>query len=346
MVIPIIFETLERLRRILGRRLSRNRFLLVALFFISMWLLSAVLFYYAEHVVGKKPVDFPTSLYWSLITMATVGYGDVVPSTGLGRIVAGATAVLGIVAYTLTVSVIADAFLERSMRKAMGLAPLKKKQVLVIGDDETCLDLIDELIANGLGDVVGWMTPNQPKTQPPVDFMVGDPLSPQDLSKAGIKDANHVILCLIDDAKVLHTALLVKKLNKTAKIHAIVRSSETAELLKEAGVSTVLSVRVLGRAIASAIFEPSVVYFIDEAVSVKGAADVTEVEARGFVGMSLAEAQKRLSEVDKEYRYQVLGIVRGNDLILAPDPGEKIREGDRLLVLRVKKSAASIKLQY
>ncbi len=347
-MLPAIIEVLRELRETLAstafRKVMRNRFALVAFFFASMWVLSALLFYYAEHVHGGRDIDLSTCLYWSLITMATVGYGDVVPETGLGRLVAGITAVLGIVAYTLTVSVIADAFLEKGLRRAMGLAPLKRKEIIVIGSDETCWDLVDELVANGLADRVGWFTDKQPATEPPVDFFVGDPMRAEDMRKAGVDKARHIVLCLGDDSKALHVALLAKKLNHGAKIHAIVRSSELADLLREAGVETVLSIRLLGRALASAIFEPSVVKFIDEAVSVKGIADVTETEAKNLAGLTVAEAQDKLSKQDKTYRYQVIGIIRGGKLILAPSLREKIAPSDKLLVLRVKKQPGTIEL--
>lgn len=348
MVLPAIIEVLRELREALAsttlRRVMRNRFALVAFFFASMWVVSAVLFYYAEHVHGGRDIDLSTCLYWSLITMATVGYGDVVPETGLGRLVASVTAVLGIVAYTLTVSVIADAFLEKGMRRAMGLAPLKRKEIIVIGSDETCWDLVDELVANGLGERVGWFTDKQPATEPPVDFFVGDPMRAEDMRKAGVDKARHIVLCLSDDSKALHVALLAKKLNHGAKIHAIVRSSELADLLREAGVETVLSIRLLGRALASAIFEPSVVKFIDEAVSVRGVADVTETEAKNLAGLTVEEAQDKLSKLDEAYRYQVIGIIRDGKLVLAPSLREKIMPGDKLLVLRVKKQPGTIEL--
>jgi len=347
-VLPVILEVLREIREALAaaspRRALRNRFVLVAFFFTSMWVLSAVLFYYAEHVHGGRGIDFASCLYWSLITMATVGYGDIVPETGLGRLVASITAILGIMAYTLTVSVIADAFLEKGLRRAMGLAPLRRKDIVVIGSDETCWDLVDELVANGLGDRVGWFLDKQPGTEPPVDFYVGDPMRAEDMRKAGVDKAGHVILCLSDDSKALHVALLAKRLNRGAQLHAIVRSSELAELLKEAGVSTVLSIRLLGRALASAIFEPSVVKFIDEAVSVRGVADVTEMSADEVAGLTVGEAQEELSRRDKTYRYQVIGIIRGRSLLLAPSPRERVEPGDKLLVLRVKKQPGVVDL--
>jgi voltage-gated potassium channel len=52
----------------------------------------------------------PDAMYWAFVTLATVGYGDVVPITPLGKAIAAATAVLGIVMLALPVGILASAF--------------------------------------------------------------------------------------------------------------------------------------------------------------------------------------------------------------------------------------------
>jgi voltage-gated potassium channel len=235
MVSFIIFRLL-RIRRL--RYLTRSRVFYVALFFASMWIINALLFYYSEHVVaGRSDIDIWASLYWSIITMATIGYGDVTPIRGLGWIVAGFAAIMGIVAYTLTVSVIADWFLSKSIRRSLGMAPLKGKRILVIGGSDSCREIIDELILNNYGDQIGWVTPVQPKGASMIDYLVGDPGNEDVLLKAGIRDARHVYLCIGDDSKTLYTALMIKHLNPQAEIYAVVSSAKTEELLREAGVN-------------------------------------------------------------------------------------------------------------
>ncbi len=117
------------------------------------------------------------SLYLRIITMATIGYDDIVPTRVTGRLIDGFTAVTGILAYTLTVSVIANAFLQASMKILLWLTPLKGKKILVIVDDESCQEIIDGPRPKGLEKKTGWITAQQPKSDLGVDYMVGELLN-------------------------------------------------------------------------------------------------------------------------------------------------------------------------
>lgn len=54
----------------------------------------------------------PQAMYWAIITLTTVGYGDVVPITASGRTIAGLTAVAGLVMLSLPIGIIASSFAE------------------------------------------------------------------------------------------------------------------------------------------------------------------------------------------------------------------------------------------
>lgn len=54
----------------------------------------------------------PDAMWWAVVTLATVGYGDVVPITVLGKLVASVTALMGLVMLALPVGIIATAFSE------------------------------------------------------------------------------------------------------------------------------------------------------------------------------------------------------------------------------------------
>jgi voltage-gated potassium channel len=81
-------------------------------------LIAASLMHLAEQ--QAQPDKFgtiPDAMYWAVITLATVGYGDVVPITPLGRVIASLTAVAGLIMLALPVGIVASAFAREIHRR-------------------------------------------------------------------------------------------------------------------------------------------------------------------------------------------------------------------------------------
>jgi voltage-gated potassium channel len=79
-----------------------------------LMILSSTLMYYIEH--DDQPELFANigdALWWSIATLTTVGYGDVYPITGLGKILGGIIALLGIGFVALPTAIISSAFIEK-----------------------------------------------------------------------------------------------------------------------------------------------------------------------------------------------------------------------------------------
>ena len=107
--------------------------MLIALF------LSSALMYIAEH--GSQPEKFssiPETMWWGLITLTTVGYGDVSPVTPLGKIIGAFTAIMGVCTVALLTGIVASAFANQRAQKA-AILEAEINQALsdgVISDDE------------------------------------------------------------------------------------------------------------------------------------------------------------------------------------------------------------------
>ena len=79
---------------------------------VLTWLTSAAAFTVVEDVGNDGRIaSFQDSLWWALVTMATVGYGDVYPVTSAGRVIAGLTMVVGISAFGVLIASVARFFL-------------------------------------------------------------------------------------------------------------------------------------------------------------------------------------------------------------------------------------------
>lgn len=88
-------------------------FMLAIFLFIGMLVFASII-YYAERKDLRHPSDhfttIPMGFWWALITMTTVGYGDVFPITPIGYIVGAACAVSGVLLIALTIPVISNNF--------------------------------------------------------------------------------------------------------------------------------------------------------------------------------------------------------------------------------------------
>lgn len=102
----------------------------VVIIFLLLVLASSAM-YFAEH--GTQPDKFssiPASMWWAVATLSTVGYGDVVPMTPVGRLLAAVIAFLGIGIFALPTGILGSAFVEQ-MEKHKGptLCPSCGKEI-------------------------------------------------------------------------------------------------------------------------------------------------------------------------------------------------------------------------
>jgi len=83
------------------------------------YILSTVVFsfasilYVAEHGINENISSFLDALYWALVTVSTVGYGDISPVTDIGKVIAMVGIIFGIAMISFVTSVMVSAFAER-----------------------------------------------------------------------------------------------------------------------------------------------------------------------------------------------------------------------------------------
>ena len=80
--------------------------------------LASSLMYIAEHEAQpNKFSSIPETMWWGLITLTTVGYGDVSPITPLGKVIGALTAVMGVCTVALLTGIVGSAFVNQRARK-------------------------------------------------------------------------------------------------------------------------------------------------------------------------------------------------------------------------------------
>ena len=106
---------LRQLRRVLV--LESGPLLSVLVIFLMVLFLASVAVHYLER--DAQPVAFgsvPATMWWAVVTLTTVGYGDVVPITPLGRLVAAAVMICGLGVFGLWTGILATGFAAETRR--------------------------------------------------------------------------------------------------------------------------------------------------------------------------------------------------------------------------------------
>ena len=103
----------ERVQRAIERLTIFRAVRMVALVALSLAFVAAVL----ERLVDPAMGDFADALWWAIVTVTTVGYGDVIPTSTSGRVIASFLMVAGVSAIPITTSLVVSVFISRLQRQ-------------------------------------------------------------------------------------------------------------------------------------------------------------------------------------------------------------------------------------
>ena len=107
------------LRSLTNALIGESRALVATLIImVSLVLATASIMYLVEHQAQPQAFgSIPAAIWWSVTTLTTVGYGDVVPVTALGRSIGVVVMVLGLAMYALPIGIVATAFSQEIHRR-------------------------------------------------------------------------------------------------------------------------------------------------------------------------------------------------------------------------------------
>lgn len=104
-------------------RSCREQLALVASLFVLLILVASSAMYCVESRAQPDVYSsIPKTMWWTVVTLTTVGYGDVCPVTAAGKVLAGSIAVMGIAAFALPTAILGSAFMEELARQKVGPA--------------------------------------------------------------------------------------------------------------------------------------------------------------------------------------------------------------------------------
>jgi len=110
------FSAFETLAVVLSN--ERKPMLASGILMIILLIMMSTLGYLVER--GAQPDAFgsvPQAMWWGIVTLATIGYGDMVPQTVLGKVIGGLTSILGLGMFALPAGIVASGFAEEMRRR-------------------------------------------------------------------------------------------------------------------------------------------------------------------------------------------------------------------------------------
>ncbi|MBL4850365.1 MAG: NAD-binding protein [Planctomycetes bacterium] len=252
------------------------------------WLLVLVMVVLAYGAIGfhyTEGEDWETSIWWSLVTMTTVGYGDYFPKTFAGRWLVGVPVMvigIGVLGYAL--GTLATAVIERRNKEARGMVPFTgENHVLVChypGED-LVLEILAEMRADTvweqhpivlLTDQLEEMTPALREAG--VIFVSGSPSREVALKKANVSKARAVMVLSREpgepatDNQTLGAVVTIRAISKEVYVVAEAASAENLTLIKNAGANEVVGVATLAaELLVQGIQDPGVNGAIGELLS-------------------------------------------------------------------------------
>ena len=313
-------------------------------------------FYFLERGV-QEGLTIVDSLWWAMVTMTTVGYGDYYAQTLLGRFVVSYASMLtgiGIIGYL--VGSLAETMLERISKKRRGLMDISIKDHILIcncPNSDKVNQLVQELrwhveyrnlpivlvtdVFEELPDALGHLN---------MKFVKGNPTREDVLHKANVKECSGVFVLAIDPkdpASDTHTfavgtiiEMIESEIDRPIKVVVELISKANLKMMQRAKTDgIVLNEGVADCLLVQEFLYPGVYDIIQQIISNKVGSQFYIFETK-LHGYKVLDIQKGV--LDHPANLQVIGIISQGKHILNPPKELCIEKNDKLIMLAESKS--------
>lgn len=304
---------------------------------LFLFILGVTMIYSIERGAGNPDINTPfDAIYMVIITMTTVGYGDITPITWQGRFIALVLAVGGLVSFSALVATLSAGILRYISMLTSGMLSYRdmKDHIVICGWNETASVVIERL--RPLGKNIVLVTTQEIPEQRGLYYKRGDFGSEEVLLEAGVEGASMVIVLAEKlpgfsddsvDARTILTAMQVRDLNKEATIILELLLRENAKLIRRRKIADYIIVGgeflgvLISRFAQNELFGSLFEYLIEKT-------DMEVLPAKE--GATVEESMKKLEDMG----YKLVGTIREGRVKYFPKLSYRLEAGDKLLVIK------------
>jgi voltage-gated potassium channel len=284
---------------------------------------------------------FVDSFYMMVITLSTVGFGEVQPLSERARLLTSAIIILGVGNFAYIVGsfsrMLVDGHLHNLMwrRKVQRRIDKLDNHYIICGYGRIGSVVVQEILKVSPDVVVVEHAPEliEQLKREGIMHLCGDATDDGLLVSAGIKRAKSIVTALTDEAANVYVTLTARQLNPSISIIARANSASHITRLEFAGADRVVLPHLIGGVrMAHTVLRPTVTDFLD--LAVRGNIDL-QLEQLAispestFVGKNLMD-----SNIRKDYDLIIVAIKRDDGkLVFNPGPREVLCARDTLITL-------------
>jgi voltage-gated potassium channel len=327
-----VYSTLEQKYQRIQKELMAGALALAGIFLIgTLWY---------SLVEGWKWED---AAYMTVITLATVGYGETHPLGSRGRLFTIALILMGVVnlgyiVNRFTAAVIEGYFLEGiRLRQQRRLMESLSEHYIICGFSRTGRQIAKEFQAEAVSFVIIDSELESVQKAQEIGYIVfqGDATLDDTLLKVGVTKAICIVAALPSDAENLYTVLSAKTLNPDIRAIARASTEEAVQKLQRGGADAVISPYITGgKRMAAAALRPQILDFVDGMLSgtdrqLYMEEFLLDSDRCPFVGQSLQRAKLR-----SQSGALVLAIRRLDGKLIGGPTGDTVlMSGDTLICM-------------
>ncbi|WP_416443817.1 potassium channel family protein [Leeuwenhoekiella sp. A16] len=283
------------------------------------------------------------SIYMTIITISTVGYGEVQPLNDSGKMFAVFLIITSVITLGYAITIITEYILSRSNYELLKQKKVQKKidsfsgHVIVVGYGRNGKQAVQKLMTYGKPFVIierNDQIADRFETED-VLFVRGNANEDEVLLKAGVERASTLISALPDDSNNLFVVLSARQINSKLKIISRASEETTYQKLKFAGADNVIMPdKIGGDHMASLVVVPDLVEFLDNLqVSTEGSVNVQEIT---YEAVCPDNRDRTIRDIDLRNKTgcSIIGYKSpSGDYIINPEASLLIEMNSKLIVI-------------